>query len=68
MAFDIRLPVGLLFLLIGGLLVAVGLNSDPAIYARSLGVNVNLIWGSAMGLFGLALLALAATGGRRPKS
>jgi hypothetical protein len=68
MAFDIRLPVGLLFLIVGGLLVAFGLNSDPAIYARSLGENVNLIWGAAMGLFGLALLALAATRGRRPKS
>jgi hypothetical protein len=67
MAFDIRLPVGLLFLLIGGLLVAVGLNSDPALYARSLGENVNLIWGAAMGVFGMVLLALAATSGRRPK-
>jgi hypothetical protein len=65
MAFDIRLPVGLLFLIVGGLLVAVGLTSDPALYARSLGENINRIWGSVMGLFGLAMLALAAT--RRPK-
>jgi hypothetical protein len=66
MAFDIRLPVGLLFLIVGALLVAVGLNSDPALYARSLGENINLIWGSVMGLFGLVMLALAATSGRPP--
>jgi hypothetical protein len=68
MDIDIRVPVGLLFLLIGGSLVAYGLTSDPAIYAASLGLNINLIWGAAMGVFGLAMLALAAAGRRiRPK-
>ncbi len=66
MAFDIRAPVGLLFLLIGALLAAFGLDSDPSLYrAHSLGLNINLIWGVAMAAFGLAMLALAARARRR---
>ena len=66
MAFDIRAPVGLLFLLIGGLLAAFGLDSDPSLYAtHSLGLNINLIWGVVMAAFGLAMLALAARARRR---
>ncbi len=67
MALDIRLPVGLLFLLIGALLIAFGLTSDPALYAtHSLGLNINLIWGAVMAVFGLAMLALAASARRPP--
>lgn len=66
MRFDIRLPIGLLFLMIGLVLTAYGLLSGPAIYrAHSLGVNVNLIWGLAMAAFGLVMLALAAWASRR---
>lgn len=57
---------GLLFLLIGLFLAGYGLVSDPAIYrVHSLGVNVNLIWGAVMALFGLVMLALAGWGARR---
>ncbi len=59
MNFDLRLPLGLLFTLFGGMLVIYGLISDPAIYARSLGYNVNLGWGAVMLAFGLVMLALA---------
>ncbi len=52
MSLDLRLPIGVLFLLVGGLLVVFGLVSDPSIYAASLGVNVNLWWGVVMMLFG----------------
>jgi Zn-dependent protease len=45
MNLDIRLPIGGLFTLLGLLLVGYGLMSDPAVYARSLGHNVNLYWG-----------------------
>jgi hypothetical protein len=59
MQLDIRLPMGLLFLLLGIILVAYGFASDPAIYARhSLGQNVNLIWGAVFALFGSTLLWL----------
>ena len=60
MQLDIRLPMGLLFLLLGIILVAYGFVSDPAIYAaHSLGQNVNLLWGSIFAVFGAAMLFLA---------
>jgi len=55
MRLDIRLPIGLLFAILGLLLLGFGLLSDPAIYQRSLGINVNLIWGAVMEAFGLAM-------------
>jgi hypothetical protein len=61
MGLDIRVPVGLLFAVLGGLLTAYGLAGDRAIYRRSLDVNVNLWWGLVMLAFGV-LMALA---GRR---
>ena len=64
MGLDIRWPMGLLLLLLGGILAAFGVISDPAIYARSLGVNVNLWWGVVLALVGGVMVALA----RRAKS
>ncbi len=57
MIMDIRLPIGLMFVILGALLAVFGLFSDPAIYARSLGINVNLIWGIALCGFGGVFLA-----------
>jgi len=62
---DIRTPLGLLFLAIGVLLAGWGLASDPAIYAASLGININLIWGAAMAAFGAVVLLIARTARRR---
>jgi hypothetical protein len=45
MKLDLRIPIGLMFSIIGALLVVFGLASDPAIYQRSLDINVNLWWG-----------------------
>lgn len=60
MQLDIRLPMGLLFLILGIILVGYGLISDPAIYAEhSLGQNVNLVWGAVFALFGAVMLWLA---------
>jgi hypothetical protein len=61
---DLRLPIGLLFVLLGLLIGGYGLISDPAIYASSLGINVNLRWGIVMLAFGLAMLSLAWRGRR----
>src|SRR5512144_3217411 len=52
---DLRLPLGLFFLLVGILLAGYGLVSDRAIYAASLGHNVNLWWGIVMMVFGAAM-------------
>lgn len=64
---DIRLPIGGLFTLLGLLLAGYGLatGGQPALYAQSLSVNLNLWWGLVMLLFGIILLS-AALHGRRP--
>ena len=59
MNLDLRLPIGLMFSIFGVLLVAFGLVSDPTIYARSLGINMNLWWGIVLLAFGLVMLGLA---------
>ncbi len=59
MGLDIRWPMGLLFLLLGAILAVYGVISDPGIYARSLGLNVNLWWGAVLFLSGAAMVALA---------
>ncbi len=56
---DIRFPIGLMFVVLGVLLTGYGLVSDPQIYERSLGVNINLIWGLALLVFGSGLVLLA---------
>ncbi len=61
---DLRLPIGLLFVLLGLLIGGYGLVSDPAIYSSSLGINVNLRWGIVMLAFGLSMLSLAWRGRR----
>lgn len=59
MRLDLRLPIGLMFSVFGVLLTGFGLVSDRAIYARSLGINVNLWWGLVLLAFGLGMLGLA---------
>lgn len=64
MRLDVRLPAGLMLATIGALLASYGAVADRAIYARSLGINVNLIWGVVLIAAGGVLLALAARGAR----
>ena len=59
MGLDIRIPIGSLFALLGMLLAGYGLCSNPAIYGRSLGLDINLWWGVVLLVFGLAMLGLA---------
>jgi hypothetical protein len=61
MSFDVRYPIGLMFALFGAMLVVFGLVSDPAIYQRSFGINVNLWWGIVIFVFGAVMLGLAWT-------
>jgi hypothetical protein len=61
---DIRIPIGMLFSTLGGLLVVYGLVSDSAIYQRSLGININLWWGLAMLVFGVIMYLF---GRRKPR-
>jgi len=65
MGLDIRIPLGLIFLLIGGLMTVYGLitRNAAAIYERSMGINLNLTWGLIMFVFGLIMFLV----GRRQK-
>ena len=56
MKLDIRLPIGLLFSILGVLLVFYGTLSDTSVYERSLGININLWWGIAILAFGGVML------------
>jgi hypothetical protein len=66
MNLDLRIPIGLMFTIDGILLVGFGLTSDEAIYARSLGTNVNLWWGLVLVAFGVGMLVPAIRPSRRP--
>ncbi|MGH8093966.1 MAG: hypothetical protein ACREIF_10905 [Chthoniobacterales bacterium] len=63
--FDLRLPLGWLFAVLGLLLVVAGLRASPAADARSLGININLIWGAVMIGFAFLCLWLAHREARR---
>ena len=70
MTLDIRIPIGLLFTIVGLILAAFGIVSlaDTAMYERSLDVNVNLWWGLVLTGFGLVMLSLAWRAARRTKT
>jgi hypothetical protein len=64
MHLDLRLPIGLMFSIFGALLTVFGMISDRAIYEKSLGVNVNLLWGIVLLAFGFIMLVLALRRGQ----
>lgn len=61
MDMDIRIPIGLLFVILGLILAAFGIFTadDTELYARSLGRNINLWTGISMILFGGFMLFFA---------
>jgi hypothetical protein len=59
MNFDLRLPLGLLFSLLGSMLTIFGLLTPRELYARSMGINVNLDWGLVILAFGVLMLTFA---------
>jgi hypothetical protein len=67
MPLDLRVHIGLMFSLLGGLLVWYGAVSDPAIYQRSLGLNVNWWWGLVLVTFGVVMLAFGLRGSKRSR-
>ena len=63
--FDLRRPLGWLFATLGVLLVIAGLRATPGVEARSLGININLVWGVVMIAFAFLCLWLARREARR---
>ena len=64
---DIRWPIGLMFTLVGALLLLTGAISSPEAYARSLGININLWWGLLLLGFGGLMTLFAWRGKNSPK-
>lgn len=58
MWIDIRLPIGMLFSVFGIILTVFGWLGGDARYAKSLGINVNLIWGVVLLVFGVFMFLL----------
>jgi hypothetical protein len=58
MNVDIRIPIGGLFSILGLLLIVFALITfnDAEMYAKSLGININLWWGLIMLAFGAIML------------
>jgi hypothetical protein len=66
MGLDIRWPIGLMFTLIGLLLT--GYGALKAADSVSLGININLIWGIVLLVFGAGMLLGASKGSKTPPS
>lgn len=65
MGLDIRIPLGLIFLITGGIMTLYGLitRHSAEVYEKSMGINLNLTWGGLMFVFGLVMFFV----GRRQK-
>jgi hypothetical protein len=50
--FDLKIPLGSLLCFYGLILTAYGLFADNALYEKSLGININFIWGIVVFLAG----------------
>ncbi len=60
MGLDIRWPIGLMFTLIGALLVITGFSGGAS--PRLPSINIDLIWGIVLLVFGVGMLLGAITG------
>jgi sulfite exporter TauE/SafE len=58
---DIRIPIGLMFTIVGVIISIFGFAtmSNTGMYHKSLGINVNIIMGILMLVFGLIMLFFA---------
>jgi hypothetical protein len=61
MGLDIRLPIGMMFSILGALLAIYGVatGGDSEMYQSSLGTNINLWWGLVLLVFGAVMLGFA---------
>jgi len=64
MGLDIRWPICLMFTLIGALLAVFGLAKGTE--STTLGININLVWGVVLLVFGVLMLLGANSGRKNP--
>jgi hypothetical protein len=68
MNLDLRIPMGLMFTIVGAILSVYGVvTRGSAIYARSAGMDINLIWGLVMLAFGLTMFLTGRYSDKHPK-
>jgi len=67
MGLDIRIPIGLMFAILGVVLIISGFAMDAAVYQRSLGINVNLWWGIVLLVFGAVMFLFGRRGSTTAK-
>ncbi len=67
MNFDLRIPIGLMFGIYGVLLTAYGLFGEKETFKRSLDINIDLVWGVVLLIFGGLMLLLAMRGAKKPE-
>jgi cytochrome c biogenesis protein CcdA len=67
MNLDLRIPMGLMFSIIGVILTGFGAATynNAELYARSLGVNANLWWGIVLLIFGLTMFLMGRRSQKR---
>lgn len=63
MGLDIRWPIGLMFSIIGVLLTGYGVINSAG--SQSLDININLVWGIVLLVFGAFMLIMAVRDGRK---
>ncbi|AXC10580.1 hypothetical protein ACPOL_1232 [Acidisarcina polymorpha] len=64
---DLRIPMGLMFLIVGAILTIYGLVTQGSpIYEKSVGMNINLIWGLVMLVFGGTMFLLGRRSQAKP--
>jgi hypothetical protein len=69
MSLDLRIPLGLLFTIVGAMLAIYGfLTRGSSIYDRSAGMNINLVWGCVMLVFGLTMFLLGRYSDKHPQA
>lgn len=69
MNLDLRIPMGLMFTIVGALMSIFGFfTRGSKIYDRSAGMNINLIWGLVMVVFGVTMFVLGRRADKHPSS
>ncbi len=70
MGLDLRWPIGIMFSLLGAMMVIYGIftSSNEEMYKHSLGININLIWGLVLLLFGVIMFIFAWRSSKSPES
>jgi multisubunit Na+/H+ antiporter MnhG subunit len=69
MSLDLRIPMGLLFTIVGVMMSVYGFfTRGSEIYERSAGMDINLIWGLVMLIFGIVMYTLGRRADKRPRA